>query len=272
LFVYNSTSTNLYSDSNNQSLCWSKRNYCNPYFQAEDLTDEMLSCYCPNNRKGVYTKKVKRIVNNTRFCDNDSVVDERIRLAQANRMFHLCENWCLFETYNPEQENWYWDPWKQCWRETYSGTGVHRAYCDRVIRNPDSIELQFLNHRRAHFCGVTEQPTSSPVPDVNTTWYLAEVLESCDGVCGRNDKDCAAEQTTSRFKTEDEMTEAFAEAGVGCTRSIMNSTARVGWALPGLLTTGTCVNRQPTIDHLEDLDSDCRRTIGYAWRRLCACY
>jgi len=271
LYKYDSNATNLYDQSNNQSLCWSKKNYCNPFSQAEDLTDEMLSCYCPNNRKGVYTKKVKRTVNNTRFCDNDSSVDERIRLAQANRMFHLCENWCLFETYNPEQENWYWDPWKQCWRETYSGRGVHRAYCDRVIRNPDSIELQFLNHRRAHFCDVTGQPTSSPVPDVNTTYYLAEVLESCDGVCGRNDKVCAAEQTTRRFKTEDEMDAAFAEAGVDCGRLLMNSTARVGWALPGL-SARTCVNRQPTIHHLMDLDSDCRRTIGLGWRRLCACY
>jgi len=273
IYVYDPTATNL--DKNHtgvNALCWSKRgDYCNPYFQAEDLTDEMLSCYCPNNRKGVYTKKVKRIVNNTRFCDNDSSVDERIKLAQANRMFHLCENWCLFETHNPEQENWYWDPWKQCWRETYSGKGVHRAYCDRVIRNPDSIELQFLNHRREHFCSKTEAPTSSPVPDVNTTWYLADVLESCDGVCGRNDRVCAAEQTTRRFKTEEDLRDAFSEAGVVCERVVMNSTSLVGWALPGL--SGTrCVNRQPTILHLMDLDSDCHRTIGTGWRRLCACY
>ena len=41
-------------------------------------------------------------------------------------MFHLCENWCLFETENPEAESWYYDPWKRCWREQYAGVGTHR--------------------------------------------------------------------------------------------------------------------------------------------------
>merc|ERR1719233_548762 len=77
-------------------------------------------------------------------------MDERIRYAQANRMFHLCENWCLFNALNPELESWYWDPWKSCWRETYSADGVHRGYCDRVIRNPDSIELKFVNERSSN--------------------------------------------------------------------------------------------------------------------------
>jgi len=258
------------------ALCFSKQNSCNPFFEAEDLTDEMLECYCPNNRKGYYTKKVKRSVNNTRFCDNDTIVDERIRKAQANRMFHLCENWCLFGPHHPEQENWYWDPWKQCWRETYAATNMHRGYCDRVIRNPDSIELQYVNHRSASFCDASKPPTSSPVPDVNTTWYLSDILESCDEVCGRNGKVCAAEQTTRRFETEEELIAAFNEAGFDCTgesvRIIMESTRFVGWALPGLRASIVCANRQATLDHLMDLDSDCGRKIGFGWQRLCACY
>jgi len=257
------------------ALCFSKDS-CNPYFEAEDLTDGMLECYCPNNRKGVYTKKVKRTVNNTRFCDNDTSVDERIRKAQANRMFHLCENWCLFGPHHPEQENWYWDPWKQCWRETYSAKGVHRAYCDRVIRNPDSIELQYINLRSNNFCGASKPPTYAPVPDVNTTWHLSDILESCDEVCGRNGMVCAAEQTTRGFETEAELIDAFNEAGFDCTtesvRIIMEDTRYVGWALPGLRGSARCVNRQAPLDHLMDLDSDCSRKIGTNWQRLCACY
>jgi len=127
--------------------CFQKENYCNPYFEANELTDVMLNCYCPNNRKGFYTKKVKRTVSNTRFCGNDTEVDTRIQKAQANRMFHLCENWCLFQTENPDQESWYYDPWKACWREQYADAGPHISYCSRVIINPDTIEMKFVNRR-----------------------------------------------------------------------------------------------------------------------------
>jgi len=232
----------------------------------------MLNCYCPNNRKGFYTKKVKRTVNNTQFCYNDVNVTKRIQKAQANRMFHLCENWCLFETSNPEQENWYWDPWKQCFRETYSAVGVHTGYCDRVIRNPDSIELKFINYRKEHFCGVTNAPTSSPVADSNTTWILGEKDESCDDACSRHERECAAEQTSRRFSSEQELLDAFNESGITCNKVIMNSTKYIGWALPGGMGNNICVNRQLTLDHLEDLHSDCNRKIGGNWHRLCACY
>merc|ERR1719474_87837 len=125
-FEYNSTM--MYENLDNSTtganaICFQKENYCNPYFEAEELTDVMLNCYCPNNRKGFYTKKVRRTVNNTRFCGNDTEVDLRIQKAQANRMFHLCENWCLFLTEEPEAESWYYDPWKSCWKETNSRKG-----------------------------------------------------------------------------------------------------------------------------------------------------
>jgi len=266
------TYTNLdNSTTGSNALCWKKHDYCNPNFEAEDLTDEMLNCYCPNNRKGFYTKKVKRTVNNTRFCDNDSSVDERIMKAQANRMFHLCENWCLFETSNPEQENWYWDPWKQCFRETYSARGTHRGYCDRVIRNPDSIELKFVNYRMEHFCTATKPPTSSPVGDNYTTWILADTLENCDDACSRSGGECAAEQTTRRFSSAEKLRDAFSEGGVECNDVIMNNTFYSGWALPGMRNSN-CFNRQLTLDHLQDLYSDCNRKLGPEWQRLCACF
>jgi len=134
------------------ALCFEKKDDCYPYFEPGDLNDVMLNCYCPNNRKGFYTKKVKRTVGNTRFCGSDGDVEVRIQKAQANRMFHLCENWCLFNTDDPEAESWYWDPWKTCWREQYDDIGAHTSYCNRVITSPDTIEMQFINHRKNLFC------------------------------------------------------------------------------------------------------------------------
>ena len=70
--------TNLDSSiTGGEALCFEKRDYCNPYFESADLNEVMLNCYCPNNRKGYYTKKVKRTVPNTRFCGSDTEVDDR---------------------------------------------------------------------------------------------------------------------------------------------------------------------------------------------------
>jgi len=262
-------------DLHGEALCFAKsykdEESCNPYFEAKHLNDTMLNCYCPNNRKGSYTKRVKRTEATTRYCYNDPSVEERIKKAQANRMFHLCENWCLFDTLNPEQESWYWDPWKQCYRETYSAVGAHTGYCDRVIRNPNSIEFQFVTYRKEHFCGVTEQPTSSPVSASIITWTLSDIEESCDEACSRTGARCAAHQTMRVFSKEEELLSAFEKAGVTCQEVIMNSMVFEGWALPGNRDS-LCVNRQPTLTHLSDLSSDCNRKLGGEWRRLCACY
>jgi len=277
-YVYHKNDTNLDSSvTGGNALCFEKLpETCHPYFEASKLNEIMLECYCPNNRKGSYTKKVKRTVENTRYCGDDSSVDERIKLAQANRMFHLCENWCLFNTLNPEQESWYWDPWKTCWYETYSGRGAHRGYCDRVIRNPDSIELQFVNRRADNFlsCDKTMTPTEEPVEDANVTYFLSEEVGSCDEACSSNGMTCAADQTARVFSSEQDLKAVFEAAGFPCTSEniIMNRTNWEGWALPGLGYGRICANRLPTLSHLEDLDSDCNRKIGEGWRRLCACY
>jgi len=264
------------------AMCFEKKaETCHPYIGASTYNNvtkfqTILDCYCPNNRKGSYTKKVKRTVENTRYCGDDTNVDERIKMAQANRMFHLCENWCLFNTLNPEQESWYWDPWNTCWYETYSGRGAHRGYCDRVIRNPDSIELQFVNRRADNFisCDKTRTPTEAPVEDANVTYFLSEEVASCDEACSSNSMTCAADQTARVFSSEQDLKAVFQKAGFTCNSEniIMNRTNWEGWALPGLGYGRICANRLPTLSHLEDLDSDCNRKIGEGWRRLCACY
>merc|ERR1719245_800468 len=210
------------------ALCFAKMDYCNPFFEAADLNAEMLECYCPNNRKGTYTKKVKRTVPNTRYCGADPTgeIGERIRKAQANRMFHLCENWCLFETHNPQTESWYWNPWHTCWREQYAGIGTHRSYCNRVIRDPMTIEQQFINHRSDNFCKknpisgdveqiITEEPTGSPVT-FSSTWYVADEEDSCDDACNSRGLKCDELTTASLITGSDsDIQSAYSEATGG---------------------------------------------------------
>jgi len=264
-FTYDSsiTYTNLDSSlTGGDALCFVKDNGCYPYFQAEDLNEVMLNCYCPNNRKGYYTKKVKRTVANTRFCGDDPEVDTRIRKAQANRMFHLCENWCLFLTEDPEEESWYYDPWNGCWREQYAGVGAHKGYCNRVIRSPDAIELQFINRRSTLFCQ-TAQPTVSPSA-MDSDWYLAEEEESCDDACADKGKVCDENLTASVIDGEESVINYFAEGGVTC---VTERVGEVDWAFPGYQnTTGTCFLRNSATEN-----TGCNWAIGVGYQRLCAC-
>lgn len=245
---------------NGNAMCFVKQNACNPYFEAADLNEVMLNCYCPNNRKGSYTKKVKRTVDNTRFCGDNYEVDMRIQKAQANRMFHLCENWCLFLTDDPEAESWYWDPWKTCWREQYAGVGAHMSYCSRVIRNPDTIEMQFLTHRST-ICQ-SEKPTEAPSA-LASTWYMANEEDSCEDVCNSYGLVCDENLVVSI--TDPSQSEMFFEAaGVTCA-SI--SIGEEGWALPGYHTASqSCLVRNTLTEN-----TACNWAIGVGYRRLCAC-
>merc|ERR1712241_803472 len=99
----------------------------------------MLSCYCPNNQKGLYTRNVKRTVENTRFCGDDTDTNMRIKKAQANRMFHLSENWCHFDTENPTEEYWFWEPCKTCRREQEDAS----TYCTLTIEDLPTKKCSF---------------------------------------------------------------------------------------------------------------------------------
>jgi len=244
------------------ALCFVKDDDCYPYFEAVNLNALMLKCYCPNNRKGYYTKRVIRTVENTRYCGDDQWVDTRIKKAQANRMFHLCENWCLFSTENPEAESWYWDPWHRCWREQYAGVGPHMSYCTRVIRNPNTIEMQFLNRRKNMFCQ-SPQPTQSP-SNMAVAWYLAGEEDSCDDACKTEDKVCAEILTASVDENNTNVGSYFAQVGVTC---VLEKVGNVDWALPGYeVSSGICLIRNSTSEN-----TGCNWAIGVGYQRLCAC-
>jgi len=262
-YVYDDTDTDL---NQYDSLCFQKQDYCNPFFEAEDLEQTMIDCYCPNNRKGFYTKKVKRTVANTRFCGSDADTDRRIQQAQANRMFHLCENWCLFNTFKPEQESWYWNPWRKCWREQYAGTGMHRSYCNRVIRNPDTIEQYFINYRRDNFCAPrTPMPTGRP-SDLGFRWFLAQEEESCSDACDSRGRVCSEAGTASLGETtsERDLGDAFTEAGFTCASY---GVARKDYAAPAVDSMGKCLRRHD----MTEANTGCNWATGVGYQRLCAC-
>jgi len=269
-------------------LCYAlKDDYCNPYFHEHELTDVMLNCYCPNNRKGFYTKKVVRTEAASRYCGtepDDMPVTKRIRNAQANRMFHLCENWCLFNTETPRTESWYHDPWNECWREQYAGVGTHRSYCFRVIRDPMTIEQFFIDTRADRMCTTdsegmpwTNTPTQSPVSEteypVNIRMYLAGEEESCDDACEQRDMRCDGnflETMTNEYAAESSANELFVQAafqasGYSCSGASVGG--KEGWALPGMLASQSlCITRNETTTK-----TPCNLAIGVGYRRLCAC-
>merc|ERR1711920_526967 len=106
-FNYNSTTVydNLdRSLTGGEALCFQKEEECYPYFEA----------------------------------------DERLKKAHANRMFHLCSAWCLYQTENPESESWLWNPTGLCWKKQ-GPTG----HCNTGATD---TELEFVKHRSTLFC------------------------------------------------------------------------------------------------------------------------
>jgi len=265
------------------AICVEKQDYCNPFMQESDLDEFNVQCYCPNNRKGFYTKKVKRAVENYVACDGDAERTSRIRLAAANRMFHLCENWCLFNVYTPELESWYWNPWQKCFRIQYAGTGMHRSYCNRVITNPTDpgdekvIEQYFINWRRDNFCQTGEHPqghdqtyppTGQPTDFAGATeWYLAEEEESCDTACANQGYICSDAETAKlgESASDNDVQAAFEEAGHLCTKY---GVAPKHYAAPSLKTgSEECLRRHDSTEE----NKGCQWPTGVGYKRLCAC-
>jgi len=265
------------------SVCYQKNVACNPYFQEDDLSEIMLNCYCPNNRKGFYTKNVVRTVAATRFCgsDSDGSITKRIREAQANRMFHLCENWCLFNTQAPRTESWYHDPWQQCWREQYAGIGTHRSYCYRVIRDPYTIEQLFIDTRSNNMCATTSVErgsgpnTPSPtnigqVPPGNYDYVLADAEDSCDDACATAGYSYCT-RNTDFFTNESVFAQEnpFTILGLTCSEYEIGEE---GWAFPGVGPEGQCILRNPlTNSQAWMAETGCNVAIGVGYRRICSC-
>merc|ERR550517_293120 len=277
-----------------------------------------MECYCTDERKGHFLRKVERSLETANFCaqcakknawrcqrdpdcgwdeENQMCVDEsgreaemtrKIRRALANRMFHLCENWCLWDVEDPTDLYWYWSPWEKCWREQWDGLYCHREH---VVKN--SWEMQYMIHRSNNFCNFDEDlqdlvpgrfvpgaPENSAFEDIEISWEIASKDQSCDATCAGAGLQCNADQITSIKNFEGVTDEAklawnslvigtFMKAGTRCDEVI---TGNPSFALPAYR--GSSTDKQPTvcITRSKEATSDpCAGTIGGNYRRLCAC-
>lgn len=136
------------------------------------------------------------------------------------------------------------------------------SYCNRVIRSPETIEMQFINYRKNRLCQIPK-PTASPSV-MNSTWYMAEEEDSCDDVCIANGMGCDENFIASLEDPTPELEAYFASAGVTCASIEVGD---VDWALPGFeVSSATCLTRNNSTD-----STGCNWAIGVGYKRLCAC-
>jgi hypothetical protein len=205
-------------------------------------------------------------------------------------MFHLCENWCLFNTQSPRTESWYHDPWKKCWREQYAGIGTHRSYCYRVIRDPYTIEQLFIDTRAANMCPTgthggnsnvnTPSPTNMGVVPGDYTWVLADQYDSCDDACAKKSGSwfCVpsiAENLTSEIAMQG-YGNPFDDLSIDCDSDADGSDdftiGQFGWAHPSVGPNGECILRDPATQSTDwTSKTGCNVSIGTGYRRICAC-
>ena len=58
---------------------------CHTYYEADELSQEMLDCYCPNTRKGAFQKHEQRTVQSAKYCGG--MLDE---MSFGCQRFHKC--------------------------------------------------------------------------------------------------------------------------------------------------------------------------------------
>jgi len=256
--------------------CFAKTDQCNPSFESSDLDEELLTCYCHNQSHGFLTKNVERTVEATRYCgsmDTEEEIElwfeetEAIRRAQANRMFHLCDAWCLFDVDNPREKYWFYNPRSMCWDK--QGT---KGYCYRQHVAVNSIEFQYVVNRANKMCGRSKDiPTFAPTTR-GVTWVLERGLrrEFCSTVCELENMTCSGEDFHLLFNSQiedhsDRIVEIYRSAGVECTELAEGGFRSVNPSYHS--GTGVCILRNSQ----KNSKNPCRGRSRGAFLRLCPC-
>lgn len=223
------------SGGNRSVACYSKKAQCkgdnkeNRPFKAAELSNHMLNCYCPQDdpvrKHGFQTKNVNRVMSNARYCDTGSwktylTETERIQKALANRMFHLCDAWCLFDVDNPREKFWFYRPNERgegCWRKQGPS-----SYCQREHVDKNTLEFQYIVSRANNICGSNQIPTNMPTGGQDLVWVLEDgkKRQTCVEACNALGKVCKPEEFSAvengRIKFKEELEEIYQSAGVQC--------------------------------------------------------
>jgi len=120
-------------------------NQCIPRKHESELTTDVLGCYCES------TGRVDRTKDTAHFCtmDDTDVWNEetaRIRLALANRMFHTCNSWCLFDVDEPTTKFWLYNQFQRCYKRQGK-----KGQCQRVV-DQNGAQINFVQERSASVC------------------------------------------------------------------------------------------------------------------------
>jgi len=234
------------------------------------MTNEIMNCYC-GGKNSVYGKLPRRSVENSVLCEKrgltewERMIDSlRIHRAQANRMFHKCESWCLFDLAEPESKSWLWNKKGECWKQQGPN-----SLCNRIVGR-NSAEFQHVKQRSSKMC------------KKDLTGGIAWKLEpkgsrgrdrSCDVICGNNGLVCELSGFLSVTWDASQNNPHALEAiwgSVGVDDCRFEAGADLPYQ-PVLSTRGgenRCIlsNRQGAVR-----DNACRARSKSTFRRLCPC-
>jgi len=226
-----------------------------------DRYNRVLRCRCDTN-DDFGEKAVIRRERTAVHCKEEpwSKSTRRIELALLNGMYMNCENWCLFDIFEPNRIYWEWNPWKECWDDK-----TEEGICDKVVSEYWD-EAVFAQKRANSFC----EPQNSPLSGIDFTWRPSDLGKDCIETClnkvGENSQ-CSARAMVAVNNDADKefIKAAFLEAGVIC-----NS---ISFGDNGV--TGTPAHRD---DHCVTTSGSsepglryCKRPISSPYMRLCAC-
>merc|ERR1719436_1985826 len=148
-------------------------------------------------------------------------------------------------------EAWYYDPWNQCFRDQdAAGAMGHDRYCYDVIRDPYTIEMQYIEFRAQKFCA----PELGPVQTGKGCSNAADIMltppgevsgitdaEGCRTMCDGYGAACNAAQFTTGWiawgdsQTSGGYTTVYQSAGV---QTLLGSTCKL--ATCSDCSSGTC--------------------------------
>jgi len=220
--------------------------------------NRMLRCKCHEEGEN----SVIRLDRTAVHCNEESWSETsiRIELALLNGMFLSCENWCLFDIFQPNTRYWTWNPWGECWDDN----PLKESVCDTIVAKYGE-EIQFALERANSFCSPLVAPSR-----VNFFWSVGGPGMTCTATCAQVDggvAQCSARAmvAVNNDANDEFIISAFAEAGVEC-KSISAGDTGI---------TGTPAYRG---DHCITTGGSwesglfyCNRAIAAPYIRLCAC-
>jgi len=172
--------------------------------------NRMLRCKCSEEEMdNIVIRRDRSAVHcNEKSWSENSIL---IELALLNGMYMSCENWCLFDIFNPSVIYWTWNPWGECWDDN----PLEETVCDTIVSKYGE-EMQFALKRSNSFCSPLVTPSR-----IDFFWRVGGPGISCTATCAQvngGEAECSGRAMVAVNNDADHefVSSAFAEAGVEC--------------------------------------------------------